>query len=84
MFLKIYGRLSCPYCVRAKNHAQSLKEERNDFDYIYIDMPEAGVSMDDLEKMAGTHVRTVPQIFLDDKHIGGCDDFLAYSSEHLE
>ncbi|MGP2689608.1 glutaredoxin, partial [Serratia nevei] len=28
-------------------------------------------------------VETVPQIFLDEKHIGGCTDFEAYAKEHL-
>lgn len=83
MFLKIYGTPYCPYCVRAKHLAQSLKESRNDFDYTYIDLEQEGLTMEDLEKMAGTPVRTVPQIFLDDRHIGGCDDFVAYSNEHL-
>ena len=31
----------------------------------------------------GKPVETVPQIFLDQKHIGGCTDFEAYAKEHL-
>ena len=30
----------------------------------------------------GKPVETVPQIFLDQKHIGGCTDFEAYAKEH--
>ena len=37
----------------------------------------------DLEKTVGKPVETVPQIFLDQKHIGGCTDFEAYAKEHL-
>ena len=34
-------------------------------------------------KTVGKPVETVPQIFLDQKHIGGCTDFEAYAKEHL-
>ena len=40
MFVTIYGRLSCPYCVRAKTLAEKLKNTVENFDYRYIDIIE--------------------------------------------
>ena len=42
MFVKIYGRVGCPYCVRAKALAEKLKNSVADFNYEYIDMHEKG------------------------------------------
>ncbi|MGL4545826.1 MAG: glutaredoxin, partial [Plesiomonas sp.] len=42
-----------------------------------------GISKEDLEKTVGKPVATVPQIFIDQEHIGGCTDFEAYAKEHL-
>ncbi|QLB12585.1 glutaredoxin 1 [Bisgaardia hudsonensis] len=77
MFVKIYGRAGCPFCVRAKNLAEELKNTASDFDYQYTDINEAGMTKDDLSVLAGKTVTTVPQIFIDEKHIGGCTDFEA-------
>ncbi|MDO4627162.1 MAG: GrxA family glutaredoxin [Pasteurellaceae bacterium] len=77
MFVEIYGRLSCPYCVRAKNLAEKMKNELADFDFKFIDMIAEGMEKKDLEPRVGNTVETVPQIFIDDKAIGGCTDFQA-------
>ncbi|WP_425559446.1 GrxA family glutaredoxin [Catenulispora yoronensis] len=42
-----------------------------------------GISKADLEKTVGKPVETVPQIFVDQKHIGGCTDFEAWAKENL-
>ena len=65
MFTVIFGRPGCPYCVRAKELAEKLTNER------------------DLEKTVGKPVETVPQIFVDQKHIGGCTDFEAWAKKNL-
>ncbi|KJY93195.1 MULTISPECIES: GrxA family glutaredoxin [Vibrio] len=83
MFVVIFGRPACPYCVRAKEHAETLKAKRDDFNYRYVDIHAEGISKADLEKTVGKPVETVPQIFVDQDHIGGCDDFEAYAKEHL-
>ncbi len=83
MFVVIFGRPGCPYCVRAKELAETLKNDRDDFDYRYVDIQAEGITKADLEKTVGKPVTTVPQIFLDEKHIGGCTDFEAYAKEHL-
>ncbi|QIW15433.1 glutaredoxin [Pasteurellaceae bacterium RH1A] len=81
MFVEIYGRYTCPYCTRAKALAEKMKEELEGFDFKFIDMPAEGLSKEDLEPRVGKPVATVPQIFLDDKHVGGCTDFQALVKE---
>ncbi|WP_315707707.1 GrxA family glutaredoxin [Brenneria uluponensis] len=83
MFAVIFGRTGCPYCVRAKELAEKLSTERDDFRFRYVDIREEGISKEDLSKTVGKPVETVPQIFLDEKHIGGCTEFEAYAKEHL-
>lgn len=64
----IYGTLSCPYCVNAK---ELLKSKGVTYEEILVDKdPVRREEM--LSKSEGQ--RTVPQIFIDDKHIGGYSD----------
>ena len=66
----IYTTKICPYCVRAK-----MLLQRKGVDYKEID-----VSNDPAERQAlveRTRQRTVPQIFINGEHIGGCDDLYA-------
>lgn len=81
MFVEIFGRMTCPYCVRAKALADKMKAELADFDYEFIDMIEKGISKEDLEPRVGKPVATVPQIFMDNVHVGGSTDFLALVEE---
>ena len=83
MFVEIFGRPGCPYCVRATQIAAQLPEERDDFEFRYVDINVAGLTKDDLAAKAGKPVTTVPQIFLDEQHIGGCTDFEAYARANL-
>ncbi len=83
MFTVIFGRPGCPFCVRAEQIAEKLAADREGFEYRYIDMHAEGISREDLEKTVGGPVQTVPQIFIDEKHIGGCTEFEAYAREHL-
>jgi len=64
----VYSKDYCPYCVKAK---ELLKSKGVSFEEIEVDVkPEEMDIM--IEKSAGQ--RTVPQIFIDDFHVGGCDD----------
>ncbi|MDO4697490.1 MAG: GrxA family glutaredoxin [Pasteurellaceae bacterium] len=81
MFVEIFGRLTCPYCVRAKALAEKMKAELPDFDFEFVDMIAKGISKEDLEPRVGKTVATVPQIFLDNVHVGGCTDFQALVRE---
>lgn len=75
MFVEIYGRLTCPYCTKAKALAEKMKGELADFDFKFVDMIAEGIEKQDLEPRVGKPVATVPQIFLDDVHVGGFSDF---------
>lgn len=69
----IFGRLSCGFCVRAKQLC-----EAKDFPFRFVNMVEEGISKADLEKTIGKPAMTVPQIFVGEQHIGGCDEFFQY------
>lgn len=69
MFVVIFGRPGCPYCVRAKELAEKLKEQRDDFNFRYVDIQAEGISKADLEKTVGKPVETVPQISSSTKNI---------------
>ena len=69
--VKMYTTAVCPYCVRAKQilkakgvaHIEEIRVDAN---------PQERQRMMDL-----TGRRTVPQIFIGDTHVGGCDDLIA-------
>lgn len=42
----IFGRPGCPYCVRAKDLAEKLSNERDDFQYQYVDIRAEGITED--------------------------------------
>lgn len=75
MFVVIYGRLSCPFCVMAKRLAEQLEESGKIDGIRYIDMPSEGITKEDIAKTAGKAIHTVPQIFVDQEHIGGFTEF---------
>ncbi len=83
MFTVIFGRPGCPYCVRAKELAEKLTNERDDFNYRYVDIHAEGISKADLEKTVGKPLETVPQIFVDQTHNGRCTEFEASAKENL-
>ena len=70
----IYTTTICPYCVRAK---ALLK--RKGLNYEEISANDEKVR-DDMIKKAGGR-RSVPQIFIGDTHIGGCDELYALDKE---
>ena len=63
----IYTTDYCPYCQRAK---ALLQRKQVKFQEIKIENDEDRKIL--IEKSGGR--KTVPQIFINDKHIGGCDD----------
>jgi len=66
----IYSTEICPYCVRAK---QLLDRKQVSYQEIRIDLDEQ--LRFEMERLSGR--RTVPQIFINDQPIGGCDDLYA-------
>ena len=69
--VRMYTTQVCPYCVRAKALLKQRGVEQ--IDEVRIDLdPQQRQQM-----MALTGRRTVPQIFIGDTHVGGCDDLIA-------
>ena len=69
--VKMYTTAVCPYCVRAKQILKARGVEQ--IDEIRVD-----TAPDQREHMMQiTGRRTVPQIFIGDTHVGGCDDLMA-------
>ncbi len=66
--IDIYTTQFCPYCVRAKKLLQSKGASYNE---IRLDQ-DPSRSEECLTRSNGG--RTVPQIFIGDLHVGGCDD----------
>lgn len=79
MFITIYGKENCPFCVKAKKLAESIE----DAGCIYIDLAKHGMTKADLRKTVGKPVDTVPQVFIDGIHIGGFTEFEAHMSEQV-
>ncbi len=72
--VKMYTTAVCPYCIRAKQILKARGVEQ--IDEVRVDMqPEERARM-----MEITGRRTVPQIFIGDTHVGGCDDLMALDS----
>lgn len=72
--VKMYTTAVCPYCIRAKQilkakGVQAIEEVRVD---MYPD--------ERMKMMQITGRRTVPQIFIGQTHVGGCDDLVALDS----
>jgi glutaredoxin 3 len=73
--VKMYTTAVCPFCARAKQllkskGVQHIEEIRIDQD------PQARAHM-----MEITGRRTVPQIYIGDTHVGGCDDLMELDSQ---
>jgi glutaredoxin 3 len=73
--VKIYTTAVCPYCIRAKQllkdrGVENLQEIRVDLD------PDQRLKM-----MEASGRRTVPQIFIGQTHVGGCDDLVALDGQ---
>ncbi|NIJ07763.1 glutaredoxin 3 [Sphingomonas vulcanisoli] len=69
--IEIYTKMMCPYCMRAKKLLADKGVAFEEFD-ITMGGPKRAEM---LERAPGRS--TVPQIFIGDRHIGGCDDLVA-------
>lgn len=73
--IDVYTADYCPYCTKAKN----LLDQKG------ATYKEIDVSGDDDARVAlvkkANGMRTVPQIFINDQHIGGCDDLYALDAK---
>lgn len=69
--VKMYSTAVCPYCIRAK---QLLRERGvEQIEEVRVDLDHGQRS----KMMEITGQRTVPQIFIGQTHVGGCDELVA-------
>jgi glutaredoxin 3 len=72
--VKMYTTAVCPYCIQAKKILKSKGVEL--IDEVRVDVN----PQERLRMMEITGRRTVPQIFIGDTHVGGCDDLMELDS----
>ena len=72
--VEVYSASYCPYCTKAK---KLLESKHVKFKEIDVTDP---TTRDDMIKRSGGR-KTVPQIFIDGQHIGGCDDMYALEEQ---
>jgi glutaredoxin 3 len=73
--IDIYTKLLCPFCIRAK---RLLRAKGVNFNEIDVTMrPNKSAKMRD--RAGGAY--TVPQIFIDGLHVGGCDELHALEAK---
>ncbi len=70
----MYTTQFCPYCVRARH---LLEEKGVEYTEIRVDLEPHKRS--EMIELAGR--TSVPQIFINDEHVGGCDDLYALESK---
>ena len=68
--VEIYTKDWCPYCARAQRLLAEIRAQVVEYK---VDL--GGEKKTEMIRRAGGRT-TVPQIFIDDRHIGGCDDLL--------
>ena len=73
--VKMYTTAVCPYCIRAKQILKAKGVEQ--IEEIRIDTDPA--QRDHMMQITGR--RTVPQIFIGQTHVGGCDDLVALDAQ---
>lgn len=69
--VRMYATATCPYCIRAEQLL--LHKGVGEVNKIRVDLDPA--RREEMMKASGR--RTVPQIFIGDYHVGGCDDLHA-------
>lgn len=73
--VRIYTTPICPYCVRAKSLLERKGAKIQEVD-VLMDMD----AREEMEAKTGG-ARSVPQIFIGETHVGGCDDLYALERE---
>lgn len=69
--VEIYTKMTCGFCIRAK---QLLIQKGIKFDEYPVDS--GGARREEMIQRANGRT-TVPQVFIDGQHIGGCDDLMS-------
>lgn len=69
--VEIYTKMSCGFCVRAKRLLEMKKVQYEEYPVDF-----GGAKKSEMVERAGGRM-TVPQIFINGRHVGGCDDLMA-------
>lgn len=69
--VEIYTKMTCGFCVRAK---RLFELKKVDYEEYSVDL--GGKKKAEMVERSGGRV-TVPQIFINGRHVGGCDDLMA-------
>ena len=75
MKVKIYSTAICPFCDRAK-----MLLQKRDIEFTELKVDQDVKLFEEMLKLSNGR-RSVPQIFIDDKHIGGYDDLVDFDME---
>lgn len=75
MKVLIYGRDSCKFCNKAKKLAEYMASVANSFEYEVDYNNDNGWQAVALSEKLGFEVKSVPQIFVDGRHLGGYTEF---------
>lgn len=78
MKVEIYGKSTgCKWCDRAK-----MICEMNNIEFDFVDIAESNIGVAELSEIMGVSgIRTVPQIKVDGKYVGGCTEFEKYLND---
>lgn len=77
MTIRMYTKDNCTWCVKAK---RLLMDLGLNFDELKLDRD---FTKDDLRAMVGPNVPlTVPQVYINDKRVGGYEDLAEYLEDH--
>ena len=69
--IELYSGPFCPYCIRAK-----MLLQKRDLPFAEYDIHEEPEKREEMLARANG-ARTIPQIFINDRHVGGCDELFA-------
>ena len=75
MTVTVYSKPACQYCSKAKDLLERLGYEYTE------KVVTKDISLEEFFKELGKTVRTIPQIVIDDKHIGGFNELTEYFTD---
>jgi len=75
MIIIIYSKPNCQYCVKAKDLLERLGYEYTE------KVVTKDISLEEFFKELGKPVRTIPQIVIDDKHIGSYNELTEFFAD---
>ena len=77
MNIVIYSKPNCPWCVKTKELMNDLHLSYDEF------IVEVDYTRDELRELIGDHLPlTVPQIFINNRRIGGYEDLVEWCDNH--